>query len=299
MLTKKCTGCGRELPADVYHFDRQKLGKYGFRSTCKECRGRSFGVQQKNLVFKAREGYKICTSCDKELPANIYYFHRDRKTSNGFQPKCKVCSGGKYGIHQPNKSIKTKPGFKVCVVCETEKLYEEFSKLRESSDGYMSRCKDCDKKIREEYRSKPEIKVKRAEYRKKYSKLYYATEKGHTVNKVNCQKRRARKQNLKNIYDTDKWQQALNYFGNSCAYCGKSGKRLTHEHFIPISKGGEYTADNIIPACSYCNGSKKNKDFHEWYPEQSFYSKLRERKILKYLGYKSPSMQQVSIDSFV
>lgn len=58
---------------------------------------------------------------------------------------------------------------------------------------------------------------------------------------------------------------------------------LTQDHFLPLSKGGEYTVNNIIPACKNCNCSKQDKDFSEWYSKQEFYRKERELKILEHV----------------
>lgn len=90
------------------------------------------------------------------------------------------------------------------------------------------------------------------------------------------------------------WNRALESFNNTCAYCGARDKRLQQEHFIPLSKGGEYTVNNIIPACSKCNRSKYNYSFFEWYPKQEFYSKEREKKILDYLNYNG-EVQQLAL----
>lgn len=43
-----------------------------------------------------------------------------------------------------------------------------------------------------------------------------------------------------------------------CFWCNKK-KKLTIDHFIPLSRGGKHSASNIVPACSFCNGSKWNK----------------------------------------
>ncbi len=61
-------------------------------------------------------------------------------------------------------------------------------------------------------------------------------------------------------------------------------QRLHQDHFIPLTKGGGYTKENIIPACRSCNASKQNADFEEWYPQYEYYSKEREQKILDYMG---------------
>jgi len=43
-----------------------------------------------------------------------------------------------------------------------------------------------------------------------------------------------------------------------CFYC-KRENDLTIDHVIPISKGGQNTLSNIVPACSECNNMKRAK----------------------------------------
>ena len=86
------------------------------------------------------------------------------------------------------------------------------------------------------------------------------------------QRRRARLAQLPHTLTADEWEESLEYFNNECAYCGDSECNLEQEHIIPVSKGGGYTADNIIPACRACNASKKDRDLEEWYSEQEFFN---------------------------
>jgi hypothetical protein len=49
---------------------------------------------------------------------------------------------------------------------------------------------------------------------------------------------------------------------NRCAYCDRamtrddSGRRATVDHVIPVSRGGRTRYDNVVAACSDCNGAK-------------------------------------------
>lgn len=47
----------------------------------------------------------------------------------------------------------------------------------------------------------------------------------------------------------------------ACAYCGKhlSMKSATKEHVIPRSRGGKDTLENVVAACSACNGEKADR----------------------------------------
>jgi 5-methylcytosine-specific restriction endonuclease McrA len=41
-----------------------------------------------------------------------------------------------------------------------------------------------------------------------------------------------------------------------CAYCGASKERLSIDHIIPKSRGGEMTFENCVAACKACNLAK-------------------------------------------
>ncbi len=66
--------------------------------------------------------------------------------------------------------------------------------------------------------------------------------------------------NAKGSYTIEEWRERVLQFGNRCAYCGKKSKRLTPDHYIPLSKGGTNFIDNIIPSCLKCNQTKWSSD---------------------------------------
>lgn len=110
-----------------------------------------------------------------------------------------------------------------------------------------------------------------------------ALEKQDDIEKILEFAQERQRQKRKDFSLTDEeWLEAIEYFESSCAYCGDSEGKLTYDHFIPFSKGGNFTKDNIIPCCIKCNSSKKNKDFKEWYRSKSFYSEGREKQIMDY-----------------
>lgn len=113
--------------------------------------------------------------------------------------------------------------------------------------------------------------------------------------KKRCQVHRyeARKKGLAADFTYAEWLVVKEHFNNKCAYCGVEHV-LSQDHFVPLCNGGEYSRNNIVPVCHMCNSSKRNLDFFEWYPQQAFYSKKREHKILEYLNYKH-GYQQIAI----
>ena len=57
-------------------------------------------------------------------------------------------------------------------------------------------------------------------------------------------------------------------YGHRCAYCGKKIEKLTMDHVVPISRGGNHSIDNIVPACGSCNSSKHDKPLLIWMWQQ-------------------------------
>ena len=49
-----------------------------------------------------------------------------------------------------------------------------------------------------------------------------------------------------------------------CAYCGAEDAALQKDCVLPISRGGRYTLENVVPACRSCNASKSNDEVTGW-----------------------------------
>lgn len=54
--------------------------------------------------------------------------------------------------------------------------------------------------------------------------------------------------------------------GNECAYCGgDNGDRpLDPDHVMPLNRDGHNGLTNILPACRWCNGDKRDLLMDEW-----------------------------------
>ncbi len=61
------------------------------------------------------------------------------------------------------------------------------------------------------------------------------------------------------LFERDNW---------TCQYCGElvSQDNATLDHFVPQSKGGAHSKDNLRTACLVCNGVKSGKSFEEAAP---------------------------------
>ncbi|RPI95510.1 MAG: HNH endonuclease [Chloroflexi bacterium] len=106
---------------------------------------------------------------------------------------------------------------------------------------------------------------------------YFETAKGRLARMMAVQRYAAKKNGLPSSLTAKEWKQILIDFDSRCAYCG-SDKRLIQEHFIPVSKGGEYTKRNIVPACCSCNNKKRNKHPADFLSAETY------RRVANYLG---------------
>src|SRR5881409_3007512 len=63
-----------------------------------------------------------------------------------------------------------------------------------------------------------------------------------------------RKISRRALFARDGWQ---------CVYCGTSSGRLTLDHVLPRSRGGESIWENVVTSCAPCNLRKGNRLPHE------------------------------------
>ena len=57
---------------------------------------------------------------------------------------------------------------------------------------------------------------------------------------------------------------ALQDAWGGCAYCCTHDSAMQKDCMLPISRGGRYTATNVVPACASCNASKCNTEVTTW-----------------------------------
>ncbi len=76
------------------------------------------------------------------------------------------------------------------------------------------------------------------------------------ISRRHNQRYKMRKRGLASTLTIAEWQKIVDDHFGRCCYCGVKSDSLTQDHVVPVSKGGGYTAENIIPACPSCNSSK-------------------------------------------
>lgn len=258
---------------------------------------------------------KICIVCKKEFPLTNEHFAPEKQNKDGFNGKCRKCLKEHRKQHYQKNKERYSENAKEYYQKNAEAIKKNAAKYRKENPDYMKNWREENKLHIVEYdkRYKKENKDRVIRWwkdwyyaNKEYALRYNAKKRklNPEPHRIREQQRRARKKKLPYTLNENQWQQIKNDFNNECAYCGMTEDEhllnfhtnLHQEHFIPLSGGGEYTHNNIIPACISCNSSKRDKDFFEWYPTYEHYNQEREKFILEYLGYTTDDTQQLSIN---
>lgn len=79
--------------------------------------------------------------------------------------------------------------------------------------------------------------------------------------------------------DKAEWLACVAYFDGCCAYCGTSRGRLTADHLVAKSRGGDDSLSNLVPACERCNQSKADEEWREWLMQQEWFSQERMNRV--------------------
>ena len=263
-MVKICKKCGLEFPID--NFYKSKTTKDGTSIRCKQCI-KQYYEKNKDVIAKHRREY----------------YKNNKETRNEYAKE--------YYKNNKEKVDETKRLY----LEKNKEKYTNYAKIyKKTNKEHISICKRKDYKEHKEMYNACSRKYyeKNKEKFQMYNKKYKETHKGKylVLGSIASQKRRALKAKTISTFTKKQWESTKTIFNNKCCYCGKE-KNLTMEHFVPLSKLGEFTINNIIPSCLSCNSSKGKKDFHLWYPTYKYYSKKRENTLLRYLGYNNNAQQ--------
>jgi len=138
---------------------------------------------------------------------------------------------------------------KLCPKCGKEKLVSKFYSSKTFKNGLQYSCKICSSKRCKTYNkvNKTKNATQKKEYQRKNMGVFVDANR----------RRRTKMADLPSTLTKEEWLKTLNIFKNSCAYCGCTW--TDKDHFIPLSKGGGFTKENIVPACKKCNTTKQDR----------------------------------------
>lgn len=78
-----------------------------------------------------------------------------------------------------------------------------------------------------------------------------------------ARRRQRRLSRVDNDLTESQWLRILDAWG-ACAYCRAEAPALQRDCVQPVSRGGRYTLENVVPACASCNASKHNSEVTGW-----------------------------------
>lgn len=181
---------------------------------------------------------KPCSKCKVIKPRTNEFYNKDKRASDGLTSQCKRC-----GAAQRKEYAQAHPDVNRRASEKYRRKYPE--RYKNNQDRFTEKYPDRRKKFRRRWR----INNPDAEAAMKYRRISKMKELPHTLT-------------------AQEWEDIKAEFNYSCAYCGKTWLELDHslfrEHVLPVSRGGGYTKDNIVPSCRVCNSTK-----HDRTPEEA------------------------------
>lgn len=236
---------------------------------------------------------KTCSKCGNIYPANWEYFFKQPSHKDGLKSECKKCSSKRMKQRYEKKK-------------EEDHVYKKeyyqknrdviLKKIKAYADKNCEKIAADNKRWREV--NKESLKIKASEYyeankeaKNKY-KSEWAKKNRHRCNE-NYRRRILMEKQLPSTLTKYQWEEIKKYFNGACAYCGRKSP-LTVDHVLPVTKGGELSINNVVPACKSCNSSKATHTLMEWYGKYRYYDEAREQKILSFLGYNN-GVQQLKL----
>lgn len=318
---KKCTKCGQGFPATTEYFHPANKTKDGLRSRCRPCtlednteQRRAKGARPAGECYW--DGKKLCPVCKEWKPYTEEHFGKNKNTKSGLMSNCKECNRAHVAKHHEEhpeihqewrennrdrlrilarqnyyKRTGGKPhqpkqidGQRYCPACDKWKpaTLEFWYQSSSGSNGLATYCIPCGlTKMKSSYERNKEARLR---YIRQWTEEAKTSDGFHEAKRLHVRRRRARKRDLPDTLTPEQWQQALDYFGGCCAVCGRSPglwHTIAADHWIPLSKGGGTTADNIVPLChgqGGCNNSKHSKDAYAWL--LSIFGKRKAKKAL-------------------
>ena len=171
--------------------------------------------------------------------------------------------------------------YAICTKCKRElpATLEYFAEAPKKKNGLTSHCRECrNRRKRNLYKERKE--------NNQYQEYYQA-------NKLKYKATTLRQRGYENITENE-LNIIIDNFKNDkgiliCPYCGREILDLDmihFDHFIPYSvdKLKERNLSNLVPVCKYCNRSKWDEPFRDWYRQQFFYDSIKEQEIIDYVN---------------
>lgn len=192
--------------------------------------------------------HKICFNC--KVDKSISEFGIRRCEKDGHHYYCKKCHNEKAKAHRKK---------------EKDGLVFHFSELSKEDRAERKREVRAQVNFRYNESHKEEIRaytkknnIARAGDHREYYRQRRQNPEYREYSRVKTRQRTELKKLGRNDFTDEQWYTILDKYEHRCLRCGTTD-RITMDHIVPLSRGGEHTADNIQPLCKKCNQWKFTK----------------------------------------
>lgn len=217
---------------------------------------------------------KHCYKCN--TGKTIDNFARSKRDKDGLQQKCKSCDkkyrdDNKIKLLEYNRQYYSSNKEKILIsqktyyennkelICEKNKQY-----VKNNIEIVRARRKISFSKYFKLNRDKCLAKAKDRYYKNKdkeseRKKLYHQTKKGK-IARINSKHKRRLMEKSGDV--TNEQLLALIKNARNCYWCNCNLEdvKIHIDHYVPLSKGGEHTLNNLVISCDACNMKKGAKD---------------------------------------
>ncbi len=202
---------------------------------------------------------KTCARCGEEKP--LSEFHKNKKAKDGLQSFCKECRNKAERESYRKKEKRDR----------SEYLKEYYEKNKEKIKA-RQRANWPERYAREKEQVLERSKAWVKDNRERVNERNRRWRKNNPSSvKLSKSKRRALKKDTQVEKITpellaEHWAER-NIDQDRCFYC-EEGTYEHLDHYIPLSKGGGHTKENLVPSCASCNLKKHDKMPEDFIKEQ-------------------------------
>lgn len=249
MKTRVCTRCGVEKSEGEFYVKNKATGQR--LSRCKTCH---CAITTENYLKNREE--------NKEKRRKYAKEHKEQSAEQ--TKRWRAANPEK--TRESSRRSEAKP--------ETKARHREYKKknadyIKSYQAEYRHRNRDWIKEQDAEYRrnNRELLRARQREWRKENpesnAQIHSRWKKANRA-KVNAatHRRRARLAGCSGEWTAREWEDLKAACGHTCLCCGRCEPeiKLTVDHVIPVSRGGDNKVTNIQPLCKSCNSAKHTLD---------------------------------------
>lgn len=181
---------------------------------------------------------KRCGKCGENK--DIEDFSRNKAKKDGRATECRLCKS------QQDKKYREEHS-KYCKEYQTKYWIENRSELYEQKKEYIASNKIAHLTRQHAWylKNQDSIKMRISQYKKDHPEQYQMYNNRRMASKKT------------DIVEKFGHQDIIIKYGDKCYYC--DGLFECIDHYMPLSKSGAHTLENVRPACVQCNLTKSNK----------------------------------------